>query len=106
MTLGPMDFRGPIEMTLTNQFVEKRRRFFLDHIKIRRKLWHFLFPFWSTQNQRCLIFELTPGPRLALDAPGCPTLQKGVWILQPIRHSVLICKVLHTWHQCSGKVHH
>ena len=32
MTPGPMDFkgpiRGPIEMTLTNQFVENRRPFF------------------------------------------------------------------------------
>ena len=39
---GPLDLRGPMEMTLTNQFVEHRRPFFFgDHIKIRRKLWHF-----------------------------------------------------------------
>ena len=28
MTPGPMDFKRPIEMTLTNQFVEDRRPFF------------------------------------------------------------------------------
>ena len=38
--------------------------FFWGHIKIRRKLWHSPLPFWSTQNHRCLIFKLTPGPRL------------------------------------------
>ena len=97
---GPWTFRGPSEdpskwhWQISLWKIEDL--FFWDHIKIRRKLWH----------SRCLIFELTPCPRLALGAPGCPTSQKGVWILQPIRHSVLICKVLHTWHQCSGKVHH
>ena len=80
MTPGPMGFRGPIrrprgfikpiEITLTNQFVEDRRPFFFgDHIKIRGKECHFSLLFWSTQNQRRLIFELTiPGPRLALGA--------------------------------------
>ena len=43
--------------------------FFWDHIKIRWKLWHFPLLFWNTQNRRSLIFELTPGPRLALGAP-------------------------------------
>ena len=89
MTSGPMEFRRPIrgliEMTLTNQFVEDRRLFleitqnpenivpfcledlfFLDHIKIRRKLCHFPILFWTTQNQSCIIFDLTPDPRLAL----------------------------------------
>ena len=90
MTLRPMDFRGPIETTVTNQFVEDQRPFFWrshqnsektvpfcledlffrDHIKMRRKLWHFSLLFWTTQNQRCVIFELTPGPRLALGAPA------------------------------------
>ena len=91
---GPMGFIGPIKMTLTNQYVEDRRPFFFnrrshqnqektvafclkdlffiffgDHIKIRRKLWHFSLLFWSTQNWRCSIFELNPGPRLALSSP-------------------------------------
>ena len=46
-TMGPVGFRGPskgpIEMTQRNQYVEDRRPFFCfgDHIKIRKKLWHF-----------------------------------------------------------------
>ena len=30
MAPGPMEFSGPMEMTLTNQFVEHRRRFFFE----------------------------------------------------------------------------
>ena len=56
---GPMGFRGPMKMTLTNQFVEHQRR-------IRKKLWYFPLRFWSSQSRTCPIFELTPGPRLAL----------------------------------------
>ena len=80
MTLGPMEFRGPsrgpmgfigpIEMTLTNQFVEDRRPFFFLEItsKSGENCAIFLFCF-GIQNQRCLIFELTSGQRLALGAP-------------------------------------
>ena len=51
--MGPVAFRGPsrgpIEMTLRNQYVEDRRPFIIiiiifffgDHIKILRKRWHF-----------------------------------------------------------------
>ena len=88
---GPMGLIEPIEMTLTNQFVEDRRPFFLrshknsekiepfhledlfffgDHMKIRRKLCQFRRLFWTAQNQSCAIFELTPGPSLVLGAPG------------------------------------
>ena len=44
--------------------------FFWRSHKIWRKLWHYPLLFWSTQNRRCLIFELTPGPCLALGAPA------------------------------------
>ena len=92
---GLMGFRGPIEMTLRNQYVEDQSSFFLfwrshhnpdktvaffredfffwggrSH-QIQTKPWHIPCPFWSLQNWRCVIFELTPGPRLALDAPVC-----------------------------------
>ena len=40
---GPIDFRGPMEMTLTIEDLH----FFEDHIKIRKKLWHFPILFWS-----------------------------------------------------------
>ena len=39
-------------------------------MKIRTKLWHFPRLFWSSENRRCVMFELAPGPRLALGAPG------------------------------------
>ena len=54
-----MGFIGPIEMTLTNQFVEDQRPFFFffgDRIKIRRKLCHFalktffFFFFWRSHE--------------------------------------------------------
>ena len=58
-------------MTLRNQYVEDRKSFFFgDHIKIQTKLWHFPGLFRSLQNRRCVIFERTPGPRLALGAFG------------------------------------
>ena len=44
------------------------RPFFGDHIKILRKLCHFPRRFWSSQNWRCLIFELISGTCLALGA--------------------------------------
>ena len=44
--------------------------FFGGHMKIQTKLWHFSGLFWSSQNRKCLIFELTPCPRLALGAPA------------------------------------
>ena len=44
------------------------RPFFGDHIKILRKLCHFPRLFWSSQNWRCLIFELISGTCLALGA--------------------------------------
>ena len=81
-------------MTLRNQHVEDRRPFFLrsnqnsektvaffledlffgNHIKILKKRWHFSRLFWSSRNRRMrrsIIFELVPGPRYALGAPGC-----------------------------------
>ena len=93
--MGPVGFRGPsrgpIEMTLRNQYVEDRRLFFWeilrkrwhfsfknffcgDHIRIQTKLWHFPRLFWSSQNRRSVIFELTPVPRSALGAPVSNTL--------------------------------
>ena len=39
-------------------------------MKIRKKLWHFPRLIWSSQNRRCVLFELTPDPRLALGAPA------------------------------------
>ena len=64
--MGPVGFRGLIEVTLRNQNVEDRRPFFFlkshqnpdktvaffldcfgDHIKIWTKLWHFPRLFWS-----------------------------------------------------------
>ena len=50
-------------MTLRNQCMEDRRPFFSffgDHMKTRTKLWHFPHLFWSSQNRRSVIFELTP----------------------------------------------
>ena len=35
---------------------------FGDHLKIRRKVCRFPCLFWTAQNQRCVIFELSPGP--------------------------------------------
>ena len=43
--------------------------FFGDHIIIRTKLRHFRRLFCSSQNRKSVIFELAPGPRLALSAP-------------------------------------
>ena len=43
---------------------------FGGHIRIRTKLWQFSRLFWSSQNRRCVIFELTPGPCLTLGAHG------------------------------------
>ena len=40
-------------------------------MKTRTKLSHFPRLFWNSQNRRSAIFELTPGPRSALGAPGC-----------------------------------
>ena len=82
---------GPIEMKLRNQHVRPEDLFFVDHpissgktvrisvktfffvfgdhIIIRTKLRHFLCLFWSSQNRKSVIFELAPGPRLALGAP-------------------------------------
>ena len=40
-----------------------------DHLKIRRKVCHFPCLFWTAQSQRCVIFELSPGPPSALGAP-------------------------------------
>ena len=44
---------------------------FGNHMKIRRKLCHFPCLFLIALNRRCVIFELSPGPPLALGAPGC-----------------------------------
>ena len=52
------------------RFSLKTFSFFWDHIKIRKKLRHFPRLFWSSQNRRCLIFELTPGTHLALGVPA------------------------------------
>ena len=41
---GPLNFRGPMEMTLTNQFVEHRRPFF------------FFFEITSKSEENCSIF--------------------------------------------------
>ena len=37
---------------------------------MRTKLWQFSRLFWSSRNQKSVIFELAPGPRLALGALG------------------------------------
>ena len=83
-------------MTLTNQFVEDRRRFFLRSHQNSEKTVAFSSSVLEYTKPEMPKFELTLGPRLALGTPGCPTLQKGVCILQLIRHSVLLCKVVHT----------
>ena len=44
--------------------------YFGDNVQVRKKLWHFPRLFWSSQNRKCVIFELAPGPRLTLGAPG------------------------------------
>ena len=44
--------------------------FFGGHMKIPTKLWHFPRLYWSSQNRRRVLFELTPGRRLALGAPA------------------------------------
>ena len=67
---GPMDFRGLMEMTLTNQFVEHRRSFFLRFHQNPEEIVAFSSSFLEFTNRRCPIFELTPGPRLALGAPA------------------------------------
>ena len=36
---------------------------------------HFLRLFWCSQNRKSVIFELAPGPRSALGAPGRGTAQ-------------------------------
>ena len=94
-TRGPMTFRGPMGLRGAHHRAQWPHRadrndtdksacgksktffffFFGDHIKIRKKLGHFPILFWATQNQSCIIFELTPGPRFALRAlgPGCIT---------------------------------
>ena len=61
----------------SHQNLEKTVAFFLedlfffgDHIKIRTKLWYFSRLFWSSQNRRSVIFELTPDPRSAIGAPA------------------------------------
>ena len=46
--------------------------------QIQKKPWHIPRPFWSLQNWRCVIFELNPGPRLALGAPVCLCYVKRV----------------------------
>ena len=43
--------------------------FFGDHMKIRTKVCHFPCVFWTSRNQTCVIFELSPGPPSALGAP-------------------------------------
>ena len=85
---GPSKWHWEVSMWKTEDLFF----FFGNHIKIRTKLWHFSVktfflggrspqiqtkpwhiprPFWSLQNWRCVIFELTPGPRLALGALIC-----------------------------------
>ena len=43
--------------------------FFGDHVIFPTKLQHFLRLFWDSQSRKSVIFELAPGPRLALGAP-------------------------------------
>ena len=66
---GPLDFRGRMEMTLTNQFVEYRGPFFWRSHQNPKKIVAFSSSFLSSQSWRCPIFELTPGLSLALGAP-------------------------------------
>ena len=85
MTPGPMGFRGAHHGARWLQGAQQKahrndteksvcgrpKTFFLgDQIKIRTKLWHFPRLFWSSQNRRSVIFELTPGPHSALCAPA------------------------------------
>ena len=86
--MGPVSFRGPssgpIEMTLRNQYMEDRRPFLFwrSHQNPDKTVAYensdkyvaFSRLFWSSQNRRCVIFELAPGPRLALGAPGSDTI--------------------------------
>ena len=55
---GRMDFRGPMEMTLTNQFVEHRTPFFS----------FFFFEITSKSGENCGIFLLFFGVHKARDA--------------------------------------
>ena len=52
---------------------------FGDHIKIRKKMWHFPLLFWSSQSRRCPIFELILGPCLALGAPANTVINKYIY---------------------------
>ena len=102
----PNGLLGPIKMTLTNQFVKDRRLFwggrshenldkvgpfclgtffFGNHMKILRKLGHLPFLFWTTQIQSCMLFELTPGPRVTLDAPWRESRANCTNVLPPQR---------------------
>ena len=63
-------WRSP-EFRQTNRFNSGEDLFFFwDHLKIRRKVSHFPCLFWTAQNQRCVIFELSPGLPSALGAPA------------------------------------
>ena len=46
------------------------KTFFGDHLKIRSNACHFPCMFWTAQSQRCVIFELSPGPPSAFGAPA------------------------------------
>ena len=71
---GPWASRGPffgdhLNSTGKTVRISVKTFFFKDHIIFRTKLWHFVLLFWTSQNRKSVIFELAPGPRLALGAP-------------------------------------
>ena len=101
--MGPVGFGGGQQMAhglqrthendTENSVCGKPKTFFFvfgDPIKIVRKVWHFSRLFWSSQNRRCLIFKLTPGPRLALSAPGYCT----VYCITFIIHESFLNKIV------------
>ena len=47
---GPLDFRGLMEMTLTNQFVEHRRPFFLEITSKSEENWGIFLFFYEVHK--------------------------------------------------------
>ena len=68
--MTPFFFWDHLSSTEKTVIISVKTFFFGDHIIIPTKLRHFLRLFWSSQNRKSVIFELAPGPRSALGAPG------------------------------------
>ena len=64
---------------------------FGDHIIFRTKLRQFLRLFWTSQNRKSVTFELAPGPRFALGAPG-KKAQLGIFLPKPEKKSYFEAK--------------